>query len=119
MAETRLITLRRPDDWHVHLRDGDVLAAVAPLTAPRFARAVVMPNLVPPVATTRHGMPARRTLPGATQPPPRAPAPDRRRASHGNNVSRFRGSGILWSARNRSRRRAHNALFQRRRSKCA
>ena len=63
MAETRLITLRRPDDWHVHLRDGDVLAAVAPLTAPRFARAVVIPNLVPPVATTRHGMPARRALP--------------------------------------------------------
>ncbi len=47
MAETRLITLSRPDDWHVHLRDGDVLAAVAPLTARRFARAVVMPNLVP------------------------------------------------------------------------
>ncbi len=51
MAETPLITLRRPDDWHVHLRDGDMLAAVAPLTARRFARAMVMPNLVPPVAS--------------------------------------------------------------------
>ncbi len=45
------ITLRRPDDWHLHLRDGDALAAVLPHTAERFARAIVMPNLKPPVAT--------------------------------------------------------------------
>ena len=43
------ITLRRPDDWHVHLRDGAMLAAVVPYTARQFARAIVMPNLVPPV----------------------------------------------------------------------
>jgi dihydroorotase len=43
------LTLRRPDDWHVHLRDGAMLAAVLPFTARQFARAVVMPNLVPPV----------------------------------------------------------------------
>ncbi len=43
------LTLRRPDDWHVHLRDGDMMAAVLPWTAAQFARAVVMPNLVPPV----------------------------------------------------------------------
>jgi dihydroorotase len=43
------ITLRRPDDWHVHLRDGAMLAAVVPFTARQFARAIVMPNLVPPV----------------------------------------------------------------------
>ena len=43
------ITLRRPDDWHVHLRDGAMLAAVIPYTARQFARAIVMPNLVPPV----------------------------------------------------------------------
>jgi dihydroorotase len=48
---TDRLTIRRPDDWHVHLRDGDMLAAVAPLTARRFARAIVMPNLVPPVTT--------------------------------------------------------------------
>ncbi len=48
---TDRVTLRRPDDWHVHLRDGDMLAAVTPLTAARFARAIVMPNLVPPVTT--------------------------------------------------------------------
>jgi dihydroorotase len=43
------LTLRRPDDWHVHLRDGAMLAAVLPFTAKAFARAIVMPNLNPPV----------------------------------------------------------------------
>src|SRR5271165_1812037 len=46
---TETITLRRPDDWHVHLRDGAMLAAVLPFTARQFARAIVMPNLGPPV----------------------------------------------------------------------
>jgi dihydroorotase len=50
LSEKRL-TLRRPDDWHVHLRDGAMMAAVLPLTAHQFARAIVMPNLVPPVTT--------------------------------------------------------------------
>jgi dihydroorotase len=45
------ITLTRPDDWHLHLRDGAALAAVLPDTARRFARAIVMPNLKPPVTT--------------------------------------------------------------------
>ena len=45
------ITIRRPDDWHVHLRDGEMLKAVAPYTARQFARAIVMPNLVPPITT--------------------------------------------------------------------
>jgi dihydroorotase len=49
---TRL-TLIRPDDWHLHLRDGDGLAAVLPYTARQFARAIVMPNLKPPVTTTQ------------------------------------------------------------------
>jgi dihydroorotase len=43
------ITIRRPDDWHLHLRDGAMLAAVLPWTARQFGRAIVMPNLVPPV----------------------------------------------------------------------
>ena len=47
MSDT--ITIRRPDDWHVHLRDGAMLAQVAPYTARQFARAIVMPNLAPPV----------------------------------------------------------------------
>ena len=45
------LTLRRPDDWHVHLRDGPMLAAVVPYTARQFARAIVMPNLAAPVVT--------------------------------------------------------------------
>ncbi|MBW7901682.1 MAG: dihydroorotase [Rhodocyclaceae bacterium] len=45
------LTLTRPDDWHLHLRDGDALKAVLPHTARQFARAIVMPNLKPPVTT--------------------------------------------------------------------
>ena len=45
------LTIRRPDDWHVHLRDGEMLAAVLPHTARQFARAIIMPNLVPPITT--------------------------------------------------------------------
>ncbi|WP_152449419.1 MULTISPECIES: dihydroorotase [unclassified Roseivivax] len=45
------LTLRRPDDWHLHLRDGAMLKAVLPETARHFARAIIMPNLVPPVVT--------------------------------------------------------------------
>ena len=48
---TDTLTIRRPDDWHLHLRDGAVLRAVLPETARHFARAIVMPNLVPPVVT--------------------------------------------------------------------
>ncbi|NBN93098.1 MAG: dihydroorotase, partial [Betaproteobacteria bacterium] len=49
---TDTLTLTRPDDWHLHLRDGVALAAVLPDTARQFARAIVMPNLKPPVTTT-------------------------------------------------------------------
>ena len=49
---TTQINLTRPDDWHLHLRDGAVLQAVLPDTARQFARAIVMPNLRPPVTTT-------------------------------------------------------------------
>ncbi len=57
-AATRL-TIRRPDDWHVHLRDGAVLAGVVPHTARQFGRAIVMPNLSPPM-TDRAGVAAYR-----------------------------------------------------------
>ena len=46
------ITLTRPDDWHLHLRDGALMQSVLPDTARQFARAIVMPNLRPPVTTT-------------------------------------------------------------------
>ena len=49
---TQTLTITRPDDWHLHLRDGEALRAVLPDTARQFARAIVMPNLRPPVTTT-------------------------------------------------------------------
>lgn len=51
---TSQLTLTRPDDWHLHVRDGAALAAVVPHTAAQFARALIMPNLRPPVTTTEH-----------------------------------------------------------------
>ena len=55
MTATRL-TITRPDDWHLHLRDAEALAAVAPMTAKQFARAIVMPNLKPPVTTVKQAV---------------------------------------------------------------
>lgn len=46
------LTLRKPDDWHLHLRDGGLLKRVVPFTSAHFARAIIMPNLLPPVVTT-------------------------------------------------------------------
>ena len=56
------LTIPRPDDWHVHLRDGEALRAVLPFTAARFARAIVMPNLTPPVTTTEQALAYRRRI---------------------------------------------------------
>jgi dihydroorotase len=56
------ITLTRPDDWHLHLRDGDYLRAVLPDTAKRFARAIVMPNLKPPVTTVALALAYRQRI---------------------------------------------------------
>ena len=56
------LTLQRPDDWHVHLRDGAALAAVAGFTAERFGRAIVMPNLAPAVTTTGMAQAYRRRI---------------------------------------------------------
>lgn len=53
---TQSISIRRPDDWHLHLRDGAMLQAVLPETARHFARAIIMPNLVPPVVTGADAM---------------------------------------------------------------
>ena len=54
MVETRAdsLSIRRPDDWHLHIRDGETMRAVLPFTAAQFARAIVMPNLQPPVIRT-------------------------------------------------------------------
>jgi dihydroorotase len=58
----RTISFRRPDDFHVHFRDGAVLGRVVPETASRFARAVVMPNLTPPVVTSADAAAYRRRV---------------------------------------------------------
>src|SRR6187549_4291086 len=62
------IQIRRPDDWHLHLRDGAALAAVLPFTAARFARAIVMPNLKPPVTTTAAALEYRARILAALPP---------------------------------------------------
>src|ERR1700722_19734504 len=59
---TQELRLRRPDDWHLHLRDGAALRAVLPFTAARFARAIVMPNLTPPVTTTALALSYRQRI---------------------------------------------------------
>src|SRR3546814_1259603 len=59
---TDRLTIRRPDDWHVHLRDGAMLTHVAPYTARQFARAIVMPNLSPPVTSVAEGIAYRERI---------------------------------------------------------
>jgi dihydroorotase len=63
---TDTLTIRRPDDWHVHLRDGAMLDSVARYTARQFARAIVMPNLSPPVTTAAMGAAYRERILAAT-----------------------------------------------------
>ncbi|MEH6835239.1 MULTISPECIES: dihydroorotase [Falsihalocynthiibacter] len=53
---TQKLTLKRPDDWHLHLRDGAMLKAVLPETTRHFGRAIIMPNLVPPVVTSAQAL---------------------------------------------------------------
>jgi dihydroorotase len=57
-----VLTLTRPDDWHLHLRDGAAMAAVLPATAAQFARAIVMPNLKPPVTTAAAALAYRERI---------------------------------------------------------
>jgi dihydroorotase len=65
---SQTLTIRRPDDWHVHLRDGEMLQRVAPYTARQFARAIVMPNLVPPVSTVEAATAYRERIVAAAGP---------------------------------------------------
>jgi dihydroorotase len=62
MLAMQTLTILRPDDWHLHLRDGPALAAVLPATARQFARAIVMPNLRPPVTTTAQAIAYRERI---------------------------------------------------------
>ena len=65
---TTRITIRRPDDWHLHIRDGEMLKAVLPYTAETFGRAILMPNLTPPVRTTRDAIAYRERVTAALPP---------------------------------------------------
>ena len=65
---TNTITIRRPDDWHVHLRDGEMLARVAPFTARQFGRAIIMPNLAPPVSSVAQAAAYRDRIAAAAGP---------------------------------------------------
>jgi dihydroorotase len=59
---TDTLTFTRPDDWHLHVRDGDALATVVPHTAAQFARAIIMPNLRPPITTTSQALAYRKRI---------------------------------------------------------
>ena len=60
MAES--ISITRPDDWHAHLRDGEAMASVVGATARQFARAIVMPNLKPPIVNTKQAKAYRERI---------------------------------------------------------
>ncbi|KEA52650.1 MULTISPECIES: dihydroorotase [Mangrovibacter] len=62
MTTPQVLTIRRPDDWHLHLRDGDMLRAVVPYTSAVYRRAIVMPNLVPPVTTVEAAIAYRQRI---------------------------------------------------------
>lgn len=61
-ALTPNLTLTRPDDWHLHVRDGDALTTVVPHTAAQFARAIIMPNLRPPITTAAQALAYRQRI---------------------------------------------------------
>ncbi|MGB7097850.1 MAG: dihydroorotase [Xanthobacteraceae bacterium] len=62
------ITISRPDDWHLHVRDGEMLKAVLPYTASEFGRAILMPNLVPPIRSREEGIAYRERVKAALPP---------------------------------------------------
>jgi dihydroorotase len=62
------LTLTRPDDWHLHVRDGAAMRAVVPHSARQFARAIIMPNLRPPVTTTEQALAYRERILDAVPP---------------------------------------------------
>lgn len=61
-APSCVLKIRRPDDWHLHLRDGDMLKTVVPYTSEIYGRAIVMPNLAPPVTTVEAAVAYRQRI---------------------------------------------------------
>jgi len=64
---TRKITIKQPDDWHLHLRDADMLNGVIDASARHFRRAIIMPNLVPPVVTQADAVAYKKRIENAVQ----------------------------------------------------
>jgi dihydroorotase len=96
------LTLARPDDWHLHLRDGAALAAVVPFSAARFARAIVMPNLRPPVTTTEAARDYRERIRAALPAGARfEPLMTLYLSDHTSpeEISRARASGFVYGAK--------------------
>src|SRR5664279_163734 len=62
------LTIRKPDDWHVHFRDGDIMKSVVPFTVAQFGRAIVMPNLIPPVTTAKQAVEYRKRIKAVVEP---------------------------------------------------
>ena len=94
----RELSIVRPDDWHLHLRDGEMLKAVLPETSRHFARAIIMPNLVPPVVSSQQAVAYRERImaavpEGATFTPlmtlylTEATDPEDVRAAHTNGIA--------------------------------
>ena len=73
---TSQLTITRPDDWHLHVRDDDAMAAVISHTARQFARAIIMPNLRPPVTTTDKALTYRERILSALPRQQHLPTPD-------------------------------------------
>ncbi|OZA92647.1 MAG: dihydroorotase, partial [Polaromonas sp. 39-63-203] len=69
MTEAKTLTITRPDDWHLHVRDGEALQTVVPHTAAQFGRAIIMPNLRPPVTTAAQAVAYRERIQAANLPP--------------------------------------------------
>ncbi|OYZ82886.1 MAG: dihydroorotase, partial [Polaromonas sp. 24-62-144] len=65
MTEAKTLTITRPDDWHLHVRDGEALQTVVPHTAAQFGRAIIMPNLRPPVTTAAQAVAYRERIQAA------------------------------------------------------
>ncbi|MDX1738348.1 MAG: dihydroorotase, partial [Alphaproteobacteria bacterium] len=59
------LTIKRPDDWHLHIRDGKIMETVLPYTAAVFGRAIIMPNLTPPIITAKDAQEYKKRIMGA------------------------------------------------------
>jgi dihydroorotase len=96
------LVIRRPDDWHLHLRDGAALAAVLPFSATRFARAIVMPNLAPPITTTALALAYRQriiaAIPGEMRFEPLMTLYLTERTDK-SEIERAKASGIVWGCK--------------------